>query len=211
MDHSVKAMNPTSVFSLTRIFNRHRFENDELECLYQRYVFKLQHSSVASVIVLFIILTAILANLSFFYAQGPSVQSVYHMVHCVLFVILLIFLNTKYMHDTYLLWICYTILFFCFAFCIVSLPVGSLSTLETTILKVENRRVIAEGVWQIIFVIFLAYTMMPVKILVAISFGVSLPVIHIIISIIFAQEFAHLNFQQVPLIKLWFLFKCITK
>lgn len=197
MDHSVKAMNTSRSFSFSRIFNRHRFENDELECLYQRYVFKLQHSSVASVIILFIILTSLLANLSFFYAQGPSSQNVYHIVHCLLFVILLIFLNTKYMHDSYLLWICYTILFFCATFCIVSLPVGSSAPSENVILKIETRRVIVEGVWQIIFVIFLAYTMMPVKILVALTFGVTLPLVHLVTSIIFAQEFPHMIWQQV--------------
>lgn len=197
MDHSVKAMNSKSPFSFSRVFNRHRFENDELECLYQRYVFKLQHSSVASVIVVFIILTSVLANLSFFYAHGPSTQNLYHIVHCLLFVILLIFLNTKYMHDSYLLWVCYTILFFCATFCIASLPVGSSSPSENLWLKIETRRVIAEGVWPIVFVIFLGYTMLPIKILVAIGFGVTLPLIHMVTSIVFAQEFPHLTWQQV--------------
>ncbi|XP_065200273.1 adenylate cyclase type 1 [Planococcus citri] len=208
MDHSVKAMTTSRGFSLSRIFNRHRFENDELECLYQRYVFKLQHSSVASVIVLFIILTSLLANLSFFYAQGPSSQNVYHIVHCLLFVILLIFLNTKYMHDSYLLWICYTILFFCGTFCIVSLPIGSSAPSENMILKIETRRVIAEGVWQIIFVIFLAYTMMPVKMLVALSFGITLPLIHLVTSVIFAQEFPHLIWQQI--VSNVIIFSCVN-
>lgn len=40
--------------------------------------------------------------------------------------------------DAYLLWVCYVILFFCATFCAVSMPVG------------ESRRVMAEGVWQVI-------------------------------------------------------------
>lgn len=61
MDHSVKAM--TSPRVLARALNPHRFENDELEQLYQRYICKLQHSSVAAVVALFVLLTFLLANL----------------------------------------------------------------------------------------------------------------------------------------------------
>lgn len=67
MDHSVKAMPPASArtpwLAVARMLNRHRFENDELESLYQRYIFKLQHSSVAAVVALFTIMAAVLANL----------------------------------------------------------------------------------------------------------------------------------------------------
>lgn len=168
MDHSVKAMNNSHrKMQLTRILNRHRFENDELEVLYQRYIFKLQHSSVASVVALFILLTGtgeesqkneqsekfslfffsegLLANLSIAYAQAPTAQNVYHGLHCLLFALLLGFLNTRLMQDAYLLWVCYAILFFCATFCAVSLPHDSLATS----LKVETKRVIAEGVWQV--------------------------------------------------------------
>lgn len=47
MDHSVKAMDSHSKLSIARLLNRHRFENDELERLYRRYTYKLQHSSVS--------------------------------------------------------------------------------------------------------------------------------------------------------------------
>jgi adenylate cyclase 1 len=78
MDHSVKAMPPASsrqpLHALARLLNRHRFENDELESLYQRYIFKLQHSSVAAVVGLFALMAAILANLGFVYAHGATLQ-----------------------------------------------------------------------------------------------------------------------------------------
>lgn len=105
MDHSVKAMQGRPSVFLGRLINRHRFENDELEALYQRYIFKLQHSSVLSVVALFVLLTAVLANLSIAYAQAPTVQNVYHCVHCILFALLLAFLNTRLMQDAYLLWV----------------------------------------------------------------------------------------------------------
>jgi adenylate cyclase 1 len=40
MDHSVKAMSPHRKVAFSRLLNRHRFENDELEALFQRYMFK---------------------------------------------------------------------------------------------------------------------------------------------------------------------------
>lgn len=127
MDHSVKAMNSHRKLAFSRLLNRHRFENDELESLYQRYIFKLQHSSVASVVALFVILTGILANLSLAYAQAPTAQNIYHSLHCLLFALLLAFLNTRLMQDAYLLWVCYAILFFCTTFCAVAMPLGKCS------------------------------------------------------------------------------------
>ena len=97
MDHRVKAMASQRRLSLSRLLNRHRFENDELERLYRRYTCKLQHSSVASVVALFVVLTALLANLSLAYAHALSVQNVYHGLHCILFALLLAFLNTRLM------------------------------------------------------------------------------------------------------------------
>lgn len=93
MDHSVKAM--TSPRILQRILNPHRFENDELEQLYQRYICKLQHSSVAAVVALFVLLTIMLAALGLVYEKGATAQNVYHAAHCVLFVVLLGFLHTR--------------------------------------------------------------------------------------------------------------------
>ncbi|GLH15929.1 Ca(2+)/calmodulin-responsive adenylate cyclase [Gryllus bimaculatus] len=97
MDHSVKAMASQRRLALGRLLNRHRFENDELEALYQRYIFKLQHGSVASAVGLFVLLTGVLANLSLAHAHAPTPQNVYHCVHCVLFALLLAFLNTRLM------------------------------------------------------------------------------------------------------------------
>ncbi|XP_068082518.1 Ca(2+)/calmodulin-responsive adenylate cyclase [Anabrus simplex] len=197
MDHSVKAMNSHRKLALSRLLNRHRFENDELELLYQRYIFKLQHSSVASVVALFVVLTGVLANLSLAYAQAPTAQNIYHCLHCLLFALLLAFLNTRLMQDAYLLWVCYAILFFCSTFCAVALPLGPVASEEPPSgLRVETRRVIAEGVWQVVFVVFLAYAMMPLKTWVAAVFGIALPLVHLVVAAVLAREFPYLTWQQ---------------
>jgi adenylate cyclase 1 len=186
MDHSVKAM--TSPRILTRMLNPHRFENDELEQLYQRYICKLQHSSVAAVVAIFVVLTALLANLGLIYAHGTTAQNVYHAAHCILFALLLGFLHTRFMQDAYLLWVCYVVLFFLAIFCALALPLYPESS---------TAKVAAEGTWQVVFVVFLAYAMMPLKSWIAAIFGFLLCCAHVTIATIFAKEFQELKWQQV--------------
>lgn len=205
MDHSVKAMDTSSRFTLCHIMNKHRFESHELESLYQRYIFKLQHSSVTSVVALFIILTAVLAAISFFFVDRLTAQNIYYSVHCFLFIVLLIFMHTKFMQDSHLIWVCYTILFFCLTYCLVSMPVGRYDMQEdaaaasssSSSLTIESRQVAAEGVWQIFFVIFLAYAMMPINLIITVCFATFLPAMHVIISAIYAREFNDLYWEQV--------------
>lgn len=93
MDHMVKAAGRRPV--LCRLVSRRRFESPELESLYQRYTFKLQHSSVISAVSLFLLLTAAQACLSLAYSARLSPQSVYHLLHSLLLLILLVFLTTR--------------------------------------------------------------------------------------------------------------------
>lgn len=119
-------------------------------------------------------------------------------MHCILFALLLAFLNTKLMQDAYLLWVCYAILFFCATFCALSLPLGDVTSSDDGGgLRVETRRVVVEGAWQVVFVVFLAYAMMPLKTWVAAVFGFALPVVHVTVSAVFAKDFPHLTWQQV--------------
>ncbi|KAG5897643.1 hypothetical protein JTB14_013784 [Gonioctena quinquepunctata] len=185
MDHSVKAM--TSPRILARLLNPHRFENDELEQLYQRYICKLQHSSVAAVVALFVVLTFLLANLGLVYAQAATAQNVYHAAHCVLFALLLGFLHTRFMQDAYLLWVCYVVLFFLATFCALALPFYPTSS---------TAKVAAEGTWQVIFVVFLAYAMMPLKSYVAAVFGCLLCTAHMVVASLVSTEFRDLMWQQ---------------
>lgn len=67
-------------------------------------------------------------------------------------------------------------------------------------MRIETRRVLAEGVWQVVFVVFLAYAMMPLKTWVATLFGLFLPVVHVIVAAIFAKEFPSLTWQQVSIL-----------
>ncbi len=103
---------------------RARFENKELECLFRRYILRLQHASITAAVALFVVLTAALATSSFVSVQAPTLHNLYHSGHCGVFVVVFIFLCTRAIEDLYLNYICYTILLFCTTFSVVSLPGG---------------------------------------------------------------------------------------
>lgn len=67
MDHAVKA-------AKGRPWNKLRFENDELECLYQRYTLKLQRFSVTGVVALVVVLCGVMAVLSLVYNHAPTLH-----------------------------------------------------------------------------------------------------------------------------------------
>lgn len=63
MDHAVRT-------TKTKAWDKLRFENAELECLYQRYTLKMQRFSVIGVVSLFVIFCLVMATLSFFYSNA---------------------------------------------------------------------------------------------------------------------------------------------
>lgn len=151
MDHAVKA-------TRGRPWNTLRFENDELECLYQRYTLKLQRFSVLGVVALVVVLCGVMAALSLTYNNAPTfhvstffvssskkqnylkffllsfhfVQNVFNSFVCLLFAIILILLQCRVIKDHHLPCLCYGILLFTAAICIVSMPtLGSVFPVDT--------------------------------------------------------------------------------
>jgi adenylate cyclase 1 len=191
MDHSVKAMNSHRKVAFSRLFNRRRFENSELESLYQRYIFKLQQSSIISVLALFSLLTATLAGLQFYYERTITIIGLYCLLQCIAFIGL--FLLSFKMRDSQLLALCYVILLFCVLFCLIFAPVnlrlGPNNNNDDSNKKnwlmfewwnVDHRA--AEGVWQIVFVTFLTYTMLPIKTRISLFIGIFLSSAHVAIT-----------------------------
>jgi len=78
MDHAVKA-------SRSHPWNKLRFENDELEELYQRYTHKIQWISVFGVVTLVVMLAGIMAILSLAYTQTATIHvSIAAHLHCII-------------------------------------------------------------------------------------------------------------------------------
>lgn len=193
MDHSVKAMTSHRKVAFSRLLNRHRFSNDELEMLFDRYLLKVQHTSLSALVALFMVLTALLASVSFALVQRPTVDNMYHAVHCLVFVVLLILLATRALEDSHLTYVCYAVLFFGAAFVVVALPV-SFGLSEPV---GRGGGVEADGVWQAVFVTFLVYAMMPLKTWIAFVYSVLLAAMHLIVTGVLAPtDKINMHWQQ---------------
>ncbi|XP_037727207.1 Ca(2+)/calmodulin-responsive adenylate cyclase isoform X13 [Drosophila subpulchrella] len=185
MDHAVKA-------TRGRPLNTLRFENDELECLYQRYTLKLQRFSVLGVVALVLVLCGVMAALSLTFNNAATFHNIFNTVVCGLFAVVLVLLQCSVIKDHHLPTLCYGILLFTASICVVSMPtLGS-------IFPVDTKEVMAEGVWQIVFVVFLAYAMMPLQIWEAVAFGIALPSVHISLTVykIFTDALRYLEYNQ---------------
>ncbi|KAH8293371.1 hypothetical protein KR044_011134 [Drosophila immigrans] len=184
MDHAVKA-------TRGRPLNTLRFENDELECLYQRYTLKLQRFSVLGVVALVVVLCGVMAALSLAFNNAATFHNIFNSIVCLLFAIVLVLLQCSVIKDHHLPTLCYGILLFTASICIVSMPLGSNFPMDT-------KEVMAEGVWQIVFVVFLAYAMMPLQIWQAVAFGIALPLVHISLTVykIFTDALQYSEYNQ---------------
>ncbi len=195
MDHSVKVMNSHRKVAFSRwLFKRRRFENAELEALYQRYIFKLQQSSIVSVLLLLALLSVCISLLHLYYStafSSPTLISLYSGVQCVVF--LGLFLLSFRMADTQLLALCYVILLFCLLFCALLAPINlsllsssssSTSTFPTSSWfwwTVPHRP--SEGVWAILFVVLLTYTMLPIRVTFAAVFSCFISAAHVALTL----------------------------
>ncbi|XP_016981619.1 Ca(2+)/calmodulin-responsive adenylate cyclase isoform X9 [Drosophila rhopaloa] len=185
MDHAVKA-------TRGRPLNTLRFENDELECLYQRYTLKLQRFSVLGVVALVFVLCGVMAALSLAFNNAATFHNIFNAIVCGLFAVVLVLLQCSVIKDHHLPTLCYGILLFTASICVVSMPtLGS-------VFPVDTKEVMAEGVWQIVFVVFLAYAMMPLQIWEAVAFGIALPSVHISLTVykIFTDALRYLEYNQ---------------
>nr|AQT03385.1 adenylate cyclase [Perinereis aibuhitensis] len=173
-----------------RILYRYRFMNEELEALYQRYIYGSRLSSVVALLVLFILLTATIGILNFIFVSHITVKNVYCMAQCGISVLLLVYIHTKFMQQTHLLPVTCIIWVLCLSFAIVALPVDFGDPPDTQYTP-------AAGVWQITLTIFLVYSLMPLKIYVSIITGLLLPVTHSLIVIFFVQQTHWLLWREI--------------
>ena len=251
---------PKGKNKLQRALSHFEFDNPELERLYKKYVYKLQQATIGYMLAVFILLTSCLAVLNFFYLFHPTVRGIYLCVQCLFFIAVFVFINTRYMEETYFMPLCYLLLFFLTVFAAMSFPIPfgdlppintratdmdpemtdshvpyatpdtlnkniapyseslfsssssfSISDLnpgpdgvtalpytdgETTGVEgLKDTRLIigngyypdtkylslpVQGVWEVAFVIFMVYTLMPLQRLISVLLGILLPTGHLI-------------------------------
>lgn len=181
MDHSVKAMHRKAAFS--RLLRGRRFENGDLEQLYQRYTFKLQQSSIASVLGLLVTLNVTLASVDLAYRRGsPSLLGLLHLVHGLLFLAAFSFMALRRLQDAALLALCHGALALASTFALLAMP----WSLGAGFWQLRHGSP-ADGLWELLFVLFLAYTMLPVRTRLVLLLGAVLCTVHTLCALFCAQ------------------------
>ncbi|XP_065567716.1 Ca(2+)/calmodulin-responsive adenylate cyclase-like isoform X2 [Artemia franciscana] len=125
MDHAVKAMPPHRKVAFSRLIHRHRFENKELERLFQRYVCRLQQSSVICAASLLLLLCLTTASLQWSYGKGlPTISTVATSSVALILLCLVVFVSARRLDDDHLPKICVGLLLLGAVICAVSLPIS---------------------------------------------------------------------------------------
>lgn len=174
--------------------SRNHFPCEELEKLYRRYVYKLQQSSLSCLLGLFSFLTLTLAILNFTFARYVTVVGIYMVIQWLAFSALLLFTCTRFMEEVHFPIVRYIVLLFLVCFAAFSLPVDFGLAIPGR--EVPTRSPV-DGVWEIVLVVFMVYSLMPLRTVVAAVFGVLLPSVHLVVSAFVANSFPSFLWRQV--------------
>ena len=178
---------------LTRVFKSKRFESDKLESLYQRYIFRLNQKFASCLIVLLLILTLVLVLFQFLLEKHKpeinNIEGILLVVFAVIYIGLLLIVNRSGSSQAQLKWISYVLLFISFGIVLVVVlcPIPDSKTEDDRTYSSPS-----DGVWITIFFIYMTYTMLPVRMRIAVLGGCLLPTIHLTSSAAMNADHDHL-------------------
>ncbi|XP_075442546.1 adenylate cyclase type 1 isoform X4 [Ascaphus truei] len=152
------------------------FDCKELESLFQNYNLKLEQTSTLKALAVLIIMTATLALVELLSGPSLTISKGSHPVHCIIFVSLFIVTNVKYLQVTQLQQIVKLTLLFGFTFSFLCCP------FSLGAYGLEPPTSSEQGMWQLMLVTFVSYSLLPVRTLLAIVFGFMVSISHIIVT-----------------------------
>uniref|UniRef100_A0A674GFZ2 Adenylate cyclase type 1 n=1 Tax=Taeniopygia guttata TaxID=59729 RepID=A0A674GFZ2_TAEGU len=152
------------------------FDCKELEALFQSYNLKLEQTSTLKALAVLIVLTASLALVELLSGPSLTISKGSHPVHCIIFLSLFIVTNVKYLQVTQLQQIVKLTLLFSFTFSFLCCP------FSLGAYGMEPPSTPEEGMWQLMLVTFVSYSLLPVRTLLAIVFGLVVSVSHLIVT-----------------------------
>uniref|UniRef100_A0A8B9JNM7 adenylate cyclase n=1 Tax=Astyanax mexicanus TaxID=7994 RepID=A0A8B9JNM7_ASTMX len=164
---------------LARVPCEDEFECRELEGLFQKYNLKLEQTATLKALAVLILATSALALVELLSVGSRfTVSAGSHPVHCVIFASLFIVANVKYLQVTQLQQIARLALLFSFTFALLCCPIPLAfgSAVAAAAATPE------QGVWQLMLVTFVAYSLLPVRTLLAVLFGVLVAASHFIVT-----------------------------
>ncbi|KAJ8336829.1 hypothetical protein SKAU_G00380490 [Synaphobranchus kaupii] len=152
------------------------FDCKELESLFQNYNLKLEQTSTLKALAVLIIMASTLAGVELMSGPSLTISKGSHPVHCIVFVSLFIVTNVKYLQVTQLQQIVNLTLLFGFTFSFLCCPFSLVAFGTEPPVSPE------QGMWQLMLVTFVAYSLLPVRTLLAVLFGIMVAVSHIIVT-----------------------------
>lgn len=179
---------------IQRLLGKQQFESVELERLYKSYVYKLQQSAVGYMLGVFIILTACLCVLKFVYIKNLTISGIYLGIQCGIFIAIYILLQTRFTKETNFVVICYILLTFLVCFAVLSFPFDLGPDYPE---RIPPKYTAADGVWEVMFVVFMIYSLMPLRTYIAAVLGVILPVCHLVVSAVIVDNESAFLWRQV--------------
>ncbi|KAK3737562.1 hypothetical protein QZH41_017759 [Actinostola sp. cb2023] len=197
----------------TRVLKSKRFESEKLESLYQRYIFRLNQKFTSWLVTILIILCLSLVGFQFSMEgddRSKNIEGYIMLAFTVIYMILAVIVNRngssdKQMSDSsqkQLRWVSYALLVLSCGFVLSSVlcPIGSDSNS-----KYDMYYSPTDGVWVTIFFIYMTYTMLPVRMRIAVFGGCVLLTLHLVSSAF--QNSNNENLSRLLLANL-FLFIC---
>lgn len=189
----------------TRVFKSKRFESEKLEGLYQRYVFRLNQKFMSWLIGLLLILTFILIGLQFGMENDmpANAEGITLCIFAVAYILLALIVNRSGSSQSHLNWVSYILLAISCGFVLAAVVCPPWQIADPS--HIKNLYSPLDGVWLTTFFVYMTYTMLPVRMRIAVFGGCLLPAIHLISS-------AAMNNKDVNLTRLvsMFLYFCFT-
>nr|XP_046215727.1 adenylate cyclase type 1-like isoform X2 [Oncorhynchus gorbuscha] len=161
---------------LTTIACEDEFDCKELESLFQNYNLKLEQTSTLKALAVLIVMASTLAVVELLSGPNLTISKGSHPVHCIVFVSLFIVTNVKYLQVTQLQQIVNLTLLFGFTFSFLCCP------FSLGAVGLEPPTNPERGMWQLMLVTFVAYSLLPVRTLLAVMFGIMIAISHIIVT-----------------------------
>ncbi|XP_036377031.1 adenylate cyclase type 1 [Megalops cyprinoides] len=152
------------------------FDCKELESLFQNYNLKLEQTSTLKALAVLIIMASTLALVELMSGPSLTISKGSHPVHCIIFISLFIVTNVKYLQVTQLQQIVKLTLLFSFTFSFLCCP------FSLGAYGMEPPTSPEQGMWQLMLVTFVAYSLLPVRTLLAVLFGIMVAISHVIVT-----------------------------
>lgn len=162
---------------VTAIACEDEFDCKELESLFRTYNLKLEQTSALKALAVLAALACALAALEALSGPGLAVAKASYPAHGVVFASLFVVANVKYLRVGQLQQIVSLTLLFAFTFALLCCPFPPVVPGAHAPTPPPEH-----GVWQLALVTFVAYALLPVRTLLAVTFGIMVSISHIVVT-----------------------------